>query len=255
MESQSVKIRLVLPSIILGASLVAATFVVAQAFYQVKALSKTLSVTGSVDRLVKSDTVKWRGHFSRGVGLDGLAAGGQQIKKDLNEVVGFLKTNGVEDKQLTINPVAVTPTCGGSQNYYFDGKSCGPNPIIGYTLDQSVVVESADVDGLTKAAQQATNVLLERGVIFSSDPLEYYFSKLADLRLDMLAEATTNAKDRAERIVASTGGKLGPVQSASMGVFQVTAANSMEISDYGAYDTSALQKKVTAVVRASFTLP
>jgi len=250
-----VRIRLVLPALILGLCLVAGTAVVAQTFYKVKALNNSLSVTGSVDKLIKSDSVKWHGHFFRNAAVDGLTAGSQLIKKDLADITDFLKANGITEAQITISPLTVTPTCGGNQNYYSDGKTCGPNPIIGYNLDQSVTVESGDVDGVTKAAQAATNVLLEKGVIFSSDPLEYYYTKLADLRLDMLAEATKNAKDRAERIVGSTGGQLGPVLSASMGVFQVSAVNSMEVSDYGNYDTTTIQKKVTAVVRVSFGLP
>jgi hypothetical protein len=39
-----------------------------------------------------------------------------------------------------------------------------------------------------------------------------------------------------------------------MGVFQITAVNSTEISDYGSYDTSSIDKKVTAIVRASYTI-
>ena len=84
--------------------------------------------------------------------------------------------------------------------------------------------------------------------------MEYYYSKLADLKLTMLAAATQNAKDRASRIATSTGATLGPIQSASMGVFQVTAVNSTDISDYGAYDTTTIDKRVTAVVRSSFTV-
>ena len=70
----------------------------------------------------------------------------------------------------------------------------------------------------------------------------------------MMGEATKNAMERASRIAESTGRKINQVQSATMGVFQVTSVNSTDISDYGFYDTSAIQKKVTAVVRASFDL-
>jgi hypothetical protein len=70
----------------------------------------------------------------------------------------------------------------------------------------------------------------------------------------MLAEATKNAKDRAERIAESSGSKVGSMRSADMGVFQVMAVNSTEVSDYGAYDTTSIDKNVMAVVRASFSL-
>ena len=68
----------------------------------------------------------------------------------------------------------------------------------------------------------------------------------------MLEEASKNAKERAEAIAKSTGNKVGNVKSASQGVFQVTQKNSTEVSDYGSYDTSTVDKKITAIVRASF---
>jgi hypothetical protein len=132
-------------------------------------------------------------------------------------------------------------------NYGSTGK------VIGYTLSQQVIVDSSDVDGITKLAKDS-GTLINQGIFFTSEPLEYYYSKLNDLKLDMLAEATKNAKDRAERIAESSGSKVGSMRSADMGVFQVMAVNSTEVSDYGAYDTTSIDKNVMAVVRASFSL-
>jgi hypothetical protein len=70
----------------------------------------------------------------------------------------------------------------------------------------------------------------------------------------MLARATENAKWRAVSMVTAAGNKIGFMRSAKMGVFQITAANSTDVSDYGENDTSALEKKVTAVVAASFMI-
>lgn len=82
--------------------------------------------------------------------------------------------------------------------------------------------------------------------------VEYFYSKLNDLKQQILADAMADAKMRAEKMAESAGGKLGALRSSSMGVLQITARNSVEISDYGMYDTSAEEKKVTAVVRAEF---
>lgn len=68
----------------------------------------------------------------------------------------------------------------------------------------------------------------------------------------MLGEASKNAKRRAEQLVANSGGKIGPLRSSKMGVFQITRPNSNEVSDYGIYDTSSLEKEITAVVNAEF---
>ncbi len=243
-----------LAAAIIGASLIVGTLVVSAAVYKVKALNKNLSVTGSAERIIRSDTVKWKAHVTRSVMGDGLAAGSRSLRQDLNSALEHLAQNGIADKEVNAASMEVTPTCGG-QNQYYGSQDCGPNPIIGYTLTQSFTVESPDVDKITDVSRNAATALLEKGIVFSSDSIDYYYSKLTDLKLDMLSEATRDAKARAGRIAAATGAKLGSVQSASMGVFQITAVNSTEISDYGAYDTSTIDKKVTAVVRAAFALP
>ena len=59
---------------------------------------------------------------------------------------------------------------------------------------------------------------------------------------------------RAKNMVVSTGNRIGLMRSARMGVFQITPANSYEISSWGINDTSSLDKKVTAVVHVSFAI-
>lgn len=249
-----VKIRLIVPALILGASLVGATFVVANAFYKVKALSRTISVTGTAERFVQSDAAKWRCRFSRNVGPDELATGSAQLGKDLAAVKSFFIAQGIAETEISVQPSTVSANCVGTQYYYERQTSCSSGQLGGYVLTQEMVVESSDVAKVKSVSEAAAGTLVAKGVIFSSDAPEYYYSKFSDIKLEMVAEATKNAKDRAEQIVGSVGGKLGPVQSASTGVFQVTAVNSMEVSDYGAYDTTTPDKKVTAVVRAAFAL-
>ena len=81
---------------------------------------------------------------------------------------------------------------------------------------------------------------------------QYFYTKLNNLKVELLNEATKNAFDRAEAIANSTNNSAGAVITASQGVFQITSRDSVDTSDYGYYDTSAIDKKVNAVVRASF---
>ncbi len=244
-----------LAALIIGLSLIIGTLVVAGSFYKVKALSRSLSVTGSAERSIKSDTVKWRARVMRTVNGDNPAEGSKLLQQDFKAVLDYLSQKGIPGDAITVMSMDVTATCGGMNQYYGEKGGCGSNPVVGYALDQGFTVESGEVDKVTAVARDAAAALLEKGIVFSSEPLEYYYGKLADLKLDMLSEATKDAQNRADRIAAATGAKLGSVQSASMGVFQITAVNSTEISDYGAYDTTTIDKKVTAVVRAAFALP
>ena len=83
---------------------------------------------------------------------------------------------------------------------------------------------------------------------------EYSYTKLAEIRIALLEDATKDAKQRAEAIAKSTGVQVGAVRDARMGVFQITPRFSTEISDYGVNDVSSIEKDVTAVVRATFQL-
>ena len=96
--------------------------------------------------------------------------------------------------------------------------------------------------------------LIDQGVVFSSQRLQYFYTRLASLRVQLLAAATKDAQARARKIAGSTGARLGQLMTASSGVIQVTPLNSTQISNQGSYDTSTIQKQVTAVVRASFAL-
>ncbi|HNV24001.1 MAG TPA: SIMPL domain-containing protein, partial [Candidatus Omnitrophota bacterium] len=82
----------------------------------------------------------------------------------------------------------------------------------------------------------------------------FFYTKLDELKIEMLAKATENAKVRAESMVKASGNKIGFMRSAKMGVFQITPITSTDVSDYGYNDTSAYDKKVMAVVNASFAI-
>jgi hypothetical protein len=245
-----------LAALIIALGLIGSTAIGAGTFYQVKAFANTISVTGSAEKAVSSDIAKWTGGFSRTTGLEDVKAGNDQMKSDLQAVLRLFKTRGVADSEVTVQPPTAVPVCEGQGSLGYDklGQNCGPNKTVGYTLQQTVIVESADVQRVTKLAQEATGILGNTGIVFTSGNLEYYYSKLADLKLEMLSAATTNAKARAEKILEATGARIGKLQNAGMGVFQVTSVNSTEISDYGMYDTTSIEKKITAVVRSSFTI-
>lgn len=228
--------------IILGISLILAAAIVAQTMYKMKQLENTLSVTGSAKEKVVSDTVKWNSNFSRTVGATELKSGYSQMKEDEGIILKFLKDNGINEKDINISTVSV------EEPYRYD-----PNMPKQYILRQNVIVASTDVSKITNLAKNI-QPLIDEGVIFSTFSLEYYYSKLAEARLNLLDSAIKDAKARAEKIAQSSGKKVNVIKSASMGVVQVLPVNSTEISDYGAYDTSTIEKEIMVTVKAVFNL-
>jgi uncharacterized protein len=229
-------------SVIIGLSLIAGTFIVSQAFYSVKKLSDTLAVTGSAKQQIKSDSVKWHSSFTRNVFLADVKSGYASMKKDETDVQKFLTDNGIDKSQMTISPVFMNEIWKTDQN--------SPKE---YALSQSVEVDGTDVAKITALAKNI-QPLIDKGVIFSTQSVEYFTSQLEALRVSLLSDAIKDAKARAEKIAGSSGKKVGAIQSATMGIVQVMPLNSVDISDYGNYDTSSIDKEVMVTVKTVFRL-
>ena len=106
---------------------------------------------------------------------------------------------------------------------------------------------------LTSYHREATE-LINQGVEFNSSAPEFLYTKLSDLKVEMIGLASKDAKVRAEQIASSTDNKIGEVRSSKMGVIQINAKNSTDVSDYGMNDVSSLDKTITAVVSMSFSI-
>lgn len=118
-----------------------------------------------------------------------------------------------------------------------------------YELSQTVNVESQEVEKVEKISREVTE-LLNQGVQFYSQAPRYYYTKLADLKIEMISKATEDARIRAEQISLNSGGELGDLKSARMGVFQITGQNSAE--DYswgGTYNTTAKEKTASITMK------
>lgn len=98
------------------------------------------------------------------------------------------------------------------------------------------------------------SLVVEKGIVLQSSNLEYYPSKLSRIKKELLAEATTDARQRAAEIARSSGDRIARIESARVGVFQITEPYSTEVSDYGVYNTSTREKDITVTVNVSFTL-
>jgi hypothetical protein len=235
---------LIKTSVILGVFLIIGVSIISYSLYQIKAADNSLSVTGSAKQSVSADLVKWNGSFSRTVSALNLKTGYAQMKSDETIVLKFLKDNGITDAELTISPVSM-------QQQYDYNKA--PGTPAEYALVQNVTVQSSDIQKIQNISKN-TQTVINQGVIFSAYSPEYYYSKLPEMRVTLLPEAMKDAQTRAESIAKSTGRKVGTLKSAAMGVVQVMQPNSIDISDYGNYDTSTVEKEIMITVKASFSL-
>ena len=204
-----------------------------------------ITVTGSAKRRISSDLVVW----SAGVSYQApqLADAYRQLAESVPRIKEYLISKGIPESQMTVSSIASTA----QKRRDSDGNET--SEIIGYSLSQQIEVRSPDVQKISLVAREATE-LINQGILIESKAPQYYYTQIGDLKIEMLGEAAKDAKERAARIASSTGNSIGSVRSAKMGVLQITAADSTDVSDYGVYDTSTIEKDMTAVVNVSFAV-
>ncbi len=225
---------------------IASTVILSRGLLQIKKFSnEVVAVTGSAEKKIVSDYVSWTGEFS--LQAADLKDGYKRLQEDLSKVREYLKAQEIKDEELVISQI-VTKVL-----YKKNEKGNDTNEIEGYRLSQGIEVRSYDVKKVEDVSRQSTG-LIEKDVQFISNAPEYFYTKLAELKIEMLAQATGDAKKRAYTMAQSTGNKVGAIRSAKMGTFQITPVNSYEVSWYGNNDTSSYEKKVMAVVNASFAI-
>jgi hypothetical protein len=122
----------------------------------------------------------------------------------------------------------------------------------GYRLQQSVQIESRQVELVEEVSRNVTE-LINSGIEFYSNKPSYYYTKLAELKIEMIAEATKDASLRAQKIAENAGGSLGELKSADMGVIQIVGQNSSD--DYswgGSFNTSSKNKTASITVNLQY---
>lgn len=236
-----------LTAIIFALSIVIAAAILGNAIINRNKKSGTVDVTGLGQQNFTSDLVVWEGNFSR-ENYD-IKTAYSDLEKDRKAVTDYLVAKGIPKEQIIFKAVNTNPLY--DQNYSSNGNFMGQT-FKGYQLNQSLQIESKEVDKVEQISREITELLLQ-GVKFYSQPPRYYYTELESLKIEMISKATEDARLRAERIAENSGSKLGRLISANMGIFQITGQNSTE--DYswgGTFNTSAKDKTASITMRLSY---
>jgi hypothetical protein len=242
----------------LSLAIVLASLIASSAFLKAKRLDQNIKVTGSAKRRIKSDLMVWRTSVSAEAAT--LADAYSRLTRDVEKTKTFLVAQGFPENQIVISAVKTTPIRSsprGQQKIQAAPEDAGSasfnNRVTSYTLMQSLEIRSAEIDKLTATSRKVTQ-LINQGILLESNEPEYLYTKLAELKVVMLADAARDARERAAQIASSAGGKVGEMRSAEMGVMQVNAADADEVSGSGVNDTKSIDKDIFAVVHATFAL-
>jgi uncharacterized protein len=219
--------------------------ILAWAYISARTEAKVISVTGSAKKTIESDLIVWRVHVS--VNNPDLVAGYDALNVSMAKVQAFLAKANVSANEIQISSITTT------KNRTRDEKGNFTDKITSYDLVQHVEVSSTSVKRISDLAREVTS-LIKEGMFLESDSPQYFYTKLADLKIEMLAEATKDATARANQIATNSNATLGPIRDARMGVMQINPVNSNSVSDSGNNDTTSLVKEITGIVSAKFEL-
>lgn len=224
---------------IIGGSIIISSLIFGSFYYQSKQSKQTVKVVGYAVEEFDSDLVKWSISLSERVGLNGLQAGYEGIADQMDKFQKIWASTSLSTTELKINPVNVN-------NEYGNG---GQN---GYSLTQRIIIVSKSLDEIEKLAINP-HLFVSQGLTFSASNIEFFSSALDNIKIDLLSEATKNARERAEKIVALTDTKIDKLMSARSGVFQITEPLSTEVAGYGVYNTSSRKKNIKVTVSADYS--
>jgi hypothetical protein len=236
-----------LSSIITAAAVVVAAFILGSAYQNRYHHSDVISVTGLGSKDFTSDLIVWSGSFHK-KSID-LKQAYSELDAARETIKSYMVSNGVPADQLIFSAIDIEQQF---DNRYDDSGNLIASIFTGYRLQQSVQVESSEVDKVEEISRRVTE-LINSGIEFYSNSPNYYYTKLAELKIEMIAEATKDAQIRASKIAENAGGSLGDLKKADMGVFQIVGQNSSE--DYswgGSFNTTSKNKTANITVNLEY---
>lgn len=224
----------------MGLGLSVGGYFVGNMMYKSKVATNIATVRGLAEREVKADVAAWSVNFEASDVTLTTAYATMNTSKE--KVVSFLKAVGFTDEEITPNAITVYKR----EDRDNTGRITGTT----YQLSGSVSVRTDKVDQL-RAATQKVGDLVGEGVLLSSSFPQYYYTKLNDIKPEMLGEATRNARTAAEQFAQDANAKVGAINNAGQGAFTLSPRDAGESQGD---ESASLFKKVRVVTTISFYL-
>lgn len=238
--------NIVITAVVLSLGFVIGIAIFANAFKNRNSGDNTISVTGLGSKTFTSDLITWNGSFSE-TDFD-LKKAYDQLASDRNTIEEYLISKGIAKEQIIFSAVNTYK----NYNYNTDEYGRSRQTFAGYELSQSVSIESKEVEKIEALSRNITEII-NRGIEFTSSPPNYFYTKLSEVKHEMIAEATKDAKLRAQKIAENSGAKLGKLKNARTGIIQITAPNSDEDYSYGGtYNTSSKEKEASITIKLEY---
>lgn len=234
---------------IIGVAIIVSAWLLAEAYKYKYRTEDTITVTGLGEMEFSSDLIVWGGKIQSET-YD-VADGYAEIERYKDQVLAFIESKGVDAKDVVFDFVEVEKQY--TSKYSDEGNYIGQY-FVGYMLTQSFSIESEDVDTVESISREISS-LIAQGVELTVYSPAYYYTRLDDVKLSLIEQASADARARAEKIATAAGTDIGKVASARMGVFQITGRNTDEsYSAGGSFNTSSREKKARITMKIEYKI-
>mgnify|MGYP001350482509 CR=1 FL=1 len=233
-------LTVIIVTLIMAWALVATGGLIKDGLIQIRSADRFVTVKGLAERDVKADLAIWPIQFK--VADNDLNNAQQELERETTLIVNFLKQNGVQDTEISVNQVMVNDAY--AQQYQQNQVAAR------FAIDKTIMVRTTNVDAVESAAQKVGD-LIGQGVLIGYNAIpQYSFTQLNDIKPQMIAAATQNAREAAQQFASDSGATVGAIRSATQGYFSINARDDMA----GSPDSAALNKKVRVVSTVEYYL-
>jgi uncharacterized protein len=234
---------------LIAAAVVASTSIAASAWFQVKSPRDTIRVTGSATQRIVSDLIQWNSTIRHNAPRRADAY--RAVRTHVAQAVAYLEEQGISANDIRVSSARVDP------RYELQYEQMGTevishNRLAGYEAEQTITVTSHEVE-LVERVSREVSALLDQNIPIESSAPRYHYTGLEDLKIEMLAAAAQDARQRADEILAAAGDtQRGDLVETSMGVININPPNSSATSWDGNNDKTSLEKDIITIVHVVY---
>lgn len=240
MSNQTQKFNIVFASLLLAIGVSIAGFFISQTLYKSKVALNVAEVKGLAEKRVDSDTAYWLIQYTvTGKNKAEMPNLYKQSESDQMKIVDLLKRSGFSKEEISPGVISYKKDEFRDENQNLVDEK--------HLLIGTIEVQTHKVQ-LVSAVRAKLNSLIAQGLDIENNAPKYYFTKLNEIKPQMLKEATQNARLAAKEFAQNAGVKVGGIRSARQGGFNIQDVG----QDYG--DTNKISKNVRVVTTITFFL-
>ena len=179
-----------------------------------KEFERSVTVKGLSEREYPADIALWPIHFSSA--SNDLTDLYETIERDARVIIDFLDSNGFEDSEVSASPPVITDKL--AQGYEKSRIE------FRYSASQSITVYSKNIEQVRSTMNKLADIG-KKGVAFTAGGYqggtEYLFTRLNEVKPGMIEEATTKAREVAQKFAQDSNSRLGKIKRARQGQFSI----------------------------------